>query len=87
MTYHGQWLVNATTSDIEATYRNVSSLAQRLRNVTPHSGVYQVRSWPRTALRIAELPMENECDVYEPNHEQSFWGAENAARLLSIKEK
>jgi len=29
---------------------------------------------------------QNEADVYEPYHEQSFWG-DNYPRLLSIKEK
>ncbi|KAH8824319.1 FAD-binding domain-containing protein [Flagelloscypha sp. PMI_526] len=29
---------------------------------------------------------QNECDVYEPDHEQSFWGS-NYARLLSIKKR
>lgn len=28
----------------------------------------------------------NECDVYEPNHEEAFWGA-NHARLVQIKRK
>ncbi|KAI0045108.1 FAD-binding domain-containing protein [Auriscalpium vulgare] len=27
----------------------------------------------------------NEADIYEPNHEESFWGAANAARLKTIK--
>jgi FAD/FMN-containing dehydrogenase len=29
----------------------------------------------------------NEADVYEPNHEGSFWGTANAARLKDIKAK
>ncbi|KAI0269394.1 hypothetical protein BC834DRAFT_951693 [Gloeopeniophorella convolvens] len=27
----------------------------------------------------------NEADIYEPNHEESFWGADNAARLQKVK--
>ncbi|KAK7689560.1 hypothetical protein QCA50_007352 [Cerrena zonata] len=29
----------------------------------------------------------NEGDVYEPNHEESFWGSDNYARLLEVKRK
>ena len=35
------------------------------------------------SLLISSLP-QNEADVYEPNHEVSFWGT-NYERLLSIK--
>jgi FAD/FMN-containing dehydrogenase len=30
---------------------------------------------------------QNEADLYEPRHEQSFWGAENYARLIRLKKK
>ncbi|KZP23529.1 FAD-binding domain-containing protein [Athelia psychrophila] len=29
----------------------------------------------------------NEADIYEPDHEQAFWGAANAARLAAIKKE
>ena len=29
----------------------------------------------------------NECDYFEPDWEESFWGADNFARLKSIKEE
>ena len=29
----------------------------------------------------------NEGDVYEPDHEVSYWGAENYQKLLAVKRK
>lgn len=31
--------------------------------------------------------MQNEGDVYEPNHTDSYWGPVNYEKLLSVKQK
>ena len=35
----------------------------------------------------SSLPAQNEGDVYEPNHTESYWGPANYEKLLSVKQK
>ncbi|KXN87816.1 hypothetical protein AN958_08089 [Leucoagaricus sp. SymC.cos] len=70
VTLISQWNWNATLTEKREHYNAASASIENLRKITPD----------------AAYLVKNEADVYEPNHEVSFWG-NNYPKLLQIKKK
>jgi hypothetical protein len=97
----GMWNWNATREEVMGVYDRTSRLMDHVRAVTPDAA-YLVRSRSRSPLLPVFFFcvsgfgrdrtdgtvgfVQNEADVYEPNHEVSFWG-DHYPELATIKMK
>ena len=86
-----QFSYNDTLESRTAGYQTLTEHVQKFRDLTPGSGAYFVSAiLPRGRLGRSDIlngsVVQNEGDVYEPDHETSYWG-ENYDKLLSIKRK
>ncbi|KAI0292662.1 hypothetical protein B0F90DRAFT_1822708 [Multifurca ochricompacta] len=76
--YNSLWHVIYTTA--WPSNATVAQQQQLIKGI--HDGAQVLRDYsPNSGAYISEA------DVYEPNHEASFWGTANAARLKTIKAK
>jgi FAD/FMN-containing dehydrogenase len=76
--YDSLWHVIYTT-----TWPNNATVAEQRQDI---SGVHQAGQMLRDYAPDGGAYI-NKADVYEPNHEATFWGTANAARLKEIKAK
>lgn len=89
MRLSASWSVESTAEYAKYATQVVHSALDPIRAFTPESGAYgnEVRSSGRHHVLNKQLMVFcMQADVYEPNHEQSFWGP-NHARLLKIKQQ
>ena len=84
-----QFQYNDTPAEKTAVYQSVSAHVQKSRDPTPGSGAYFIGIHPVT-LYVALMSLRvcrTEGDVYESDHGNSYFGAENYQWLLAVKQK
>lgn len=86
VTVVASWGWNATEAEKRAGYDRASASIDRLRRITPDAAyivsICVLDNW----YFSDSLFLQNEADVYEPNHEIAFWGT-HYSELWSIKQK
>ena len=85
-TIEGRFYFNSTLDERLSQYAQVNQHIQVFRDLTQGSGAYFVRLSRQDRDTLPSFFVPERSDVYEPDHEQSFWG-HNYNRLLQVKQK
>jgi hypothetical protein len=79
------WNFDASANEVAGAYRIADDAIDHVRRITP-AVAYLVRSCTDVEEGTAADGAQNEASIYEPDHEETFWGP-HYPRLLAIKRK
>jgi hypothetical protein len=79
------WNFDARADEVAGVYRLVDDAIAHVRRITP-AVAYVVRPCADGGCRARADGAQNEASIYEPDHEETFWGP-HYPRLLAIKRK